>query len=154
MLHGLMGSLRNWIPVGKALARGYEVPYRLEDHGASPWSTSMAWADLSADLLRYVECFESEGLSSSRTQFRGKVAMHFATACRAVASLVVVDIAAKAYPPHYKEAWGNAWLVFGTLYDASGGFRLWLRRFPIWLFASPCSLICTARMLALAGSLI
>ena len=107
MLHGLMGSLRNWIPVGKALARGYEVHLiDLRNHGASPWSTSMAWADLSADLLQYVECFESEEpFHLLGHSFGGKVAMHFATAYpERVASLVVVDIAAKAYPPHYKEA--------------------------------------------------
>lgn len=107
LLHGLMGSLRNWTLVGKALARGFEVHLLdLRNHGASPWSSSMAWADLSADLLQYSKRFGfDEPFHLLGHSFGGKVAMHFATAHpELVESLVVVDIVAKAYPPHYKEA--------------------------------------------------
>lgn len=107
LLHGLMGSLRNWTLVGKALAEAFEVHLiDLRNHGASPWGSSMAWADLSNDLLRYTDCFGgAESFHLLGHSFGGKVAMHFAT-CHPewVESLVLVDIVAKAYPPHYKEA--------------------------------------------------
>lgn len=107
LLHGLMGSLRNWTLVGKALSDRFEVHLLdLRNHGASPWSSSMAWTDLSADLLGYSECIgNGESFHLLGHSFGGKVAMHFASCySERVKSLVVVDIVAKAYPPHYKEA--------------------------------------------------
>lgn len=105
IVHGLMGSLRNWLLVGKALANHYEVHLLdLRNHGESPWSDSMEWEAMSTDLADYLE---SEGIEEPiylvGHSLGGKVAMHFATEfSERVAKLVVLDIVPKPYAPHYK----------------------------------------------------
>ena len=105
IIHGLMGSLRNWLQVGKALANNYEVHLLdLRNHGESPWSDSMKWEDMSSDLVDY---FKREGIDKPiyliGHSLGGKVAMHFATAySNCVSKLVIIDIVPKSYDPHYK----------------------------------------------------
>ena len=105
IVHGLMGSLRNWLLVGKALADFFEVHLLdLRNHGESPWADSMDWPEMSADLMDYLD---SEGIEAPiyliGHSLGGKVAMHFASEYGdKVAKLVVLDIVAKPYTPHYK----------------------------------------------------
>jgi len=105
IIHGLMGSLRNWLQVGKALASIYEVHLLdLRNHGESPWSNSMKWEEMSADLVYYLK---SEGINKPiyliGHSLGGKIAMHFATAYSdRVSKLVIIDIVPKSYAPHYK----------------------------------------------------
>ena len=105
IIHGLMGSLRNWLQVGKALAKDYEVHLLdLRNHGESPWCDSMEWEDMSADLVDYLK---REGIDESiyliGHSLGGKVAMHFATEFSdLVSKLVIIDIVPKSYAPHYK----------------------------------------------------
>lgn len=105
IVHGLMGSLRNWLLVGKALADRFEVHLLdLRNHGESPWAGSMDWSEMSGDLLAYLE---SEGMTGPigliGHSLGGKVAMHFAAEYGdRVAKLVVLDIVPKPYAPHYK----------------------------------------------------
>lgn len=105
IVHGLMGSLRNWLLVGKALAEFFEVHLLdLRNHGESPWADSMDWPEMSADLMDYLE---SAGIETPiyliGHSLGGKVAMHFASEYEdKVAKLVVLDIVAKPYTPHYK----------------------------------------------------
>ena len=105
IIHGLMGSLRNWLQVGKALANNYEVHLLdLRNHGESPWSNSMKWEEMSADLVYYLK---REGIDKPiyliGHSLGGKIAMHFATAYSdRVSKLVIIDIVPKPYAPHYK----------------------------------------------------
>ena len=105
IVHGLMGSLRNWLLVGKALAEFFEVHLLdLRNHGESPWADSMDWSEMSEDLVDYLE---SAGIGTPiyliGHSLGGKVAMHFASEYGdKVAKLVVLDIVAKSYAPHYK----------------------------------------------------
>ena len=105
IVHGLMGSLRNWLLVGKALAEAFEVHLLdLRNHGESPWADSMDWSEMSADLMGYFEreCIE-EPIHLIGHSLGGKVAMHFASEYGdRVAKLVVLDIVPKPYTPHYK----------------------------------------------------
>lgn len=103
ILHGLLGASRNWLTIGKALAASYDVHLLdLRNHGASPHAESMRWSELCADVLSYVEKMALGPLTLMGHSLGGKVAMRLA--CRApgvVRRLVIVDIAAKAYPPYH-----------------------------------------------------
>jgi pimeloyl-ACP methyl ester carboxylesterase len=103
LLHGLLGSSRNWTTVGRALQDKYDVhALDLRNHGQSPHAEAMRWAELCGDLEAYLE---KEGLNEivlMGHSLGGKIAMRFA--CEhpdVVTKLIIVDIAAKAYPPYH-----------------------------------------------------
>jgi len=103
ILHGLLGSSRNWTTIGRALRERFDVhALDLRNHGASPQAESMRWTELCGDLRAYLDAEGIERTALMGHSLGGKVAMRFA--CEAperVARLVVVDIAAKAYPPYH-----------------------------------------------------
>jgi esterase len=106
LLHGLMGSSRNWLMVAKALSTKFNVHVLdLRNHGQSPWSETMDWSELSADLKGYCDrACKDESIYLLGHSLGGKCAMHFATHFpERVEKLVVVDIVAKPYPPHFKK---------------------------------------------------
>ena len=103
ILHGLLGSSRNWTIIGKALQDQFDVHVLdLRNHGNSPHAESMRWAELVADLKLYLETQALNEVFLMGHSLGGKIAMKFA--CKYpehMRKLVVVDIAAKAYPPYY-----------------------------------------------------
>ena len=103
ILHGLLGASRNWTMIGKALRDRFDFhALDLRNHGNSPHVDSMRWSELVADLKLYLETHALGEVLLMGHSLGGKVAMKFA--CKypeCVKKLVVVDIAAKAYPPHY-----------------------------------------------------
>jgi esterase len=103
ILHGLLGSARNWTTIGRALQERFDVhALDLRNHGSSPHAESMRWPELVADLERYLEDHGLNEIHLIGHSLGGKIAMRFA--CEqpdVVKKLVVVDIAAKAYPPYH-----------------------------------------------------
>lgn len=103
ILHGLLGSSRNWTTIGKALRDRFDVhALDLRNHGNSPHAESMRWSELVADLRLYLETQALDKVLLMGHSLGGKIAMKFA--CKYpehVRKLIVVDIVAKAYPPHY-----------------------------------------------------
>ena len=104
LLHGMLGSSRNWQTTGSDLAAHFHVfALDLRNHGKSPHASTMTYDDMVADLLEWMD---SQNLRESTLlghSMGGKVAMLLA--CRhasRVARLVVVDIAPKDYfwPEH------------------------------------------------------
>jgi pimeloyl-ACP methyl ester carboxylesterase len=103
ILHGLLGSGRNWSTVGKALQANYDVHILdLRNHGQSPHAESMRWVELVEDVAAY---FEQAGLQKVILighSLGGKIAMRIACEhAERISHLVVVDIAARAYPPYH-----------------------------------------------------
>jgi pimeloyl-ACP methyl ester carboxylesterase len=103
MLHGLLGSSRNWITIGKALSAHYEVfALDLRNHGDSPHDAKSGFDDMAGDVEGFLH---RQGLESAHLlghSLGGKVAMHLAVGDpHRVRSLTVVDIAPKAYPPYH-----------------------------------------------------
>lgn len=99
LLHGLLGSSRNWQTAGKDFARTRRTfAPDLRNHGESPHADDMEWEHLVGDVLRWLD---TQGLGRVELlghSLGGKVAMR--VACRhpeRVARLTVVDIAPKAY---------------------------------------------------------
>jgi esterase len=100
MLHGLLGSSRNWMTIAKELHKDYAVHLLdMRNHGQSPHTDSMRWSELVADLKAYLVAENIDRIHLVGHSLGGKVAMRFA--CEypdLVERLVIVDIAAKAYP--------------------------------------------------------
>ena len=100
ILHGLMGSSRNWRSAGMDLSVRFHVcALDLRNHGLSPHAAEQSFDLMAADVFEWLDDRRIERASLLGHSLGGKVAM--LVACRApqrVTSLHVVDIAPKAYP--------------------------------------------------------
>ena len=105
ILHGLLGSKRNWFGVGKALSDiGFNVwLLDLRNHGNSDWNDKHTYFDMAEDVKEFIE---EHGIISSFLighSMGGKVAMVLDKLYRGLLSkLVVVDIAPVAYPANFE----------------------------------------------------
>ena len=110
ILHGLLGSSRNWQALGKALAHERTV-YLVDarNHGASPWSDEMTYAAMASD---FVQLLDQLGLESAHLVGHSMGGKAFMAASllhpERVKGLVVVDIA----PVPYQHA------IFGHFIEA------------------------------------
>ena len=103
ILHGLFGAGRNWTQLAQALAAHYRVYLPdARNHGASPWSDCMSYADMAQDVAALIA---REGLQQPFVighSMGGKTAMALALAQpKDIAGLVVVDIAPEAYADQF-----------------------------------------------------
>ncbi|MEX0326302.1 MAG: alpha/beta fold hydrolase [Puniceicoccaceae bacterium] len=105
LLHGLLGSSRNWQTSGRLLWERHSVYVPdLRNHGESPHAREMDYPSLAADVLGWMD---REGIGKAHIvghSMGGKVAMYLA--CRykeRFSSLTVVDIACRAYPPRWEK---------------------------------------------------
>jgi pimeloyl-ACP methyl ester carboxylesterase len=103
ILHGLLGSSRNWTTIGRALQERFDVhELDLRNHGNSPHAGTMRWSEMCDDLRGYLERRGLREIVLLGHSLGGKVAMRFA--CEnpdVVKRLIIVDIAAKPYPPYH-----------------------------------------------------
>jgi|TARA_E500000178_G_scaffold57996_1_gene54508 esterase len=104
VLHGLLGSSRNWTSIGRKLQKSYDVHLvDLRNHGNSPHADSMRWAELSTDVQRYLDQHELDSVVLLGHSLGGKVAMRLACDYpKRVRRLFIADIAAKTYPPYHE----------------------------------------------------
>jgi pimeloyl-ACP methyl ester carboxylesterase len=104
LLHGLMGSARNWQGAGKRLARWFRVTaLDLRNHGDSPHSRRMDYPSMAADVLAWMDRAGIGRAHMLGHSMGGKVAMYLA--CRYTErfpTLTVADIAPRAYPPRWE----------------------------------------------------
>ncbi|MGA0133170.1 MAG: alpha/beta fold hydrolase [Opitutales bacterium] len=101
VLHGLLGSSRNWQSAGAAIAaRGYRVVAAdLRNHGASPWDDDCSYAALAADVAELVGRAFAGPVHLVGHSMGGKAAMRLVVdRPDLVSRLTVVDIAPRAYP--------------------------------------------------------
>jgi len=99
VLHGMLGSSRNWQAAGRDLAARYRVfAPDLRNHGGSPHSDEMTFEAMVGDVLAWMDSHALERVALLGHSMGGKVAM--ALACRhpeRVQRLILVDIAPKDY---------------------------------------------------------
>jgi esterase len=98
ILHGLLGSARNWSSFAKQLGATHRVfALDLRNHGASPWADEMTYDQMAEDVRAFLA---RQGLPAAVIghSMGGKVAMRLALAHgQEVLRLVVVDVAPVAY---------------------------------------------------------
>ena len=102
IMHGLLGSSRNWVKAGKVLASRFDVfALDLPNHGDSPSMPNMTFDAVAKCILEWMD---EHALSSPVLlghSLGGKVAMSMAgrypDRCKALA---VADIAPREYEPH------------------------------------------------------
>lgn len=103
ILHGLLGSSRNWQTAGRDLSAGFHVlAPDLRNHGTSFHSEEMTYPAMMGDVLGWLDAMGLGRVLLLGHSLGGKAAMLLA--CRRperVERLVVVDIAPRAY--HWPE---------------------------------------------------
>ena len=103
ILHGLFGSLDNWLGVAPKLAEHFHVfVVDLRNHGQSPHSAEMSYPLMAGDVAKF---FDERGLGNAAVlghSMGGKVAMQFALSHpERVPKLIVVDMAPRVYKPSH-----------------------------------------------------
>lgn len=105
ILHGVFGSLDNWLTVGKSLADKFKV-YLLDlrNHGDSFHDSEFTYEAMSKDLVNFIKENKIDKPVIIGHSMGGKVAMKFAVNNPDLfRKLIVVDIAPRAYPPHHQK---------------------------------------------------
>jgi pimeloyl-ACP methyl ester carboxylesterase len=108
VLHGLLGSLDNWQPLGRHFAAHFKVfAVDLRNHGQSPHHDDVSYDAMTADLDEFMRTHELTRAHLLGHSMGGKVAMQFALRHpNRVETLVVVDISPRAYPTSHKGTLG------------------------------------------------
>lgn len=110
ILHGLLGSSRNWTSTGKLLARSFEVfALDLRGHGESPWALpperNYSFSEMAADVASWLTTRGVKRPILLGHSLGGKVAMRLGVDHpNLVRALVAADIAPRDYPPHHVAA--------------------------------------------------
>lgn len=99
ILHGFLGSGRNWQSIAKQLAKEHRVVWLdMRNHGNSPWSNSMSYPEMAGDVVRLIDKLGAERASVVGHSMGGKAAMMAALLHPdRLEKLLVVDIAPVAY---------------------------------------------------------
>jgi pimeloyl-ACP methyl ester carboxylesterase len=100
VLHGLLGSSRNWQSAGVALAeRGHRVlAPDLRNHGSSPWADDCSYAAMAGDVIAMLDGLSLGPVHLVGHSMGGKAAMRLVMdRPDLVSRFTVVDIAPRAY---------------------------------------------------------
>lgn len=103
ILHGLFGSLDNWMTLSKKLGEQFEV-YIVDarNHGFSPHSDEFNYEVMADDLLAFINEHNIIDPIILGHSMGGKTAMQFTMNYPdKLSKLVVADIAPKPYPVHH-----------------------------------------------------
>jgi len=101
LIHGLLGSLRNWSAVARQLCKNYHiVSVDLRNHGESPHRDHMSMIDMAKDLLNLPFKFTYAAGHS----LGGKVLLKaYELEPTRFTKLAIIDIAPRNYLPHFIE---------------------------------------------------
>lgn len=105
ILHGLLGSLDNWMPQAQALAAQFQVfLLDLRNHGRSPHAENFTYDLMAADVAGFIRAQNLGAVNLIGHSMGGKVAMRFAQLHpELLQKLIVADMAPREYPPRYAE---------------------------------------------------
>ncbi len=100
ILHGLLGSSRNWqTAAGELSDRNHVICLDLRNHGESPHAAPHSFAEMCEDLRQFLD---DQGIERCRLMghsMGGKVAAKFACEHpQRLEKLIIVDIVPKTYP--------------------------------------------------------
>lgn len=105
IIHGLFGSLDNWMSFAKTMSENYEIfLIDARNHGQSPHSVVFNYNAMVDDLKEFIDEHKLKDAIILGHSMGGKIAMQFAiNYSHLLAKLIVVDIAPKAYPVHHQQ---------------------------------------------------
>ncbi len=105
ILHGFLGSSKNWITISKILSETNRIiAVDLRNHGDSFHHDIPHYDDMTGDVLNLLNDLKLERITLMGHSMGGKVAMKFACLYpERIDALIVIDIAPKQYFPHRKE---------------------------------------------------
>ena len=103
ILHGLFGSLDNWLSLAKQWSEEYRVwIIDQRNHGKSPHSDQFSYEIMANDLKEFIEAHRIHDPIILGHSMGGKTAMEFAVKNpEALSKLIVVDIAPVKYEVHH-----------------------------------------------------
>lgn len=104
ILHGVFGSLDNWMTLGRKFSEKFEV-YLLDqrNHGKSPHSDEFSYAVMAEDLKGFITSHKLENPIVIGHSMGGKAAMKFAVEnAGMLEKLIVADMAPKPYEVHHQ----------------------------------------------------
>lgn len=137
ILHGLLGSSRNWTQVARDLNPAFALyALDLRNHGLSPHSPVMDYPALCADLAAFIERQQLPSVHLLGHSLGGKVAMRFAQDYpEHCATLMVADIAPRDYGLHFQEAFeAMLALDLNTLPNRKAADEALSAAIPDWAF--------------------
>lgn len=105
IIHGLFGSLDNWMTLSKMWSVShYVIALDVRNHGRSFHSDSMRFEDLCRDILNVLDNESIEKTILLGHSMGGKIAMEFAAIYpERLEKLAILDVAPYVYPPHHSE---------------------------------------------------
>ncbi len=105
VLHGLFGSLDNWMTLGKNWSSEFEIwLVDQRNHGQSPHSNEFSYQLMSEDLNNFIDRHNISNPTILGHSMGGKTAMEFAlNHPEKLKNLIVVDIAPVKYKVHHYE---------------------------------------------------
>lgn len=105
ILHGLFGTLDNWMTLTKKLSEDFEV-FIVDgrNHGQSPHADEFNYDVMADDLYEFMNEHQIVDPIILGHSMGGKTAMQFAMNYPTkLEKLIIVDIAPKAYPVHHRQ---------------------------------------------------
>ncbi|MGL1885354.1 MAG: alpha/beta fold hydrolase [Reichenbachiella sp.] len=104
IIHGFMGSLDNWMTLGKKFAEDFDVILvDQRNHGKSFHSDEWGYSYMVDDLEKLIDELELVNPILLGHSMGGKTVMQYAAFHDAkIDRLIVADIGPKFYPPHHK----------------------------------------------------
>jgi esterase len=105
ILHGLLGSLDNWMPHAQRLSSQFQVSLLdLRNHGRSPHADEFTYNLMAADVAEFIRDKKLGPIHLIGHSMGGKVAMRFAQLHpELMQKLIVVDMSPREHPPRYAE---------------------------------------------------
>lgn len=106
ILHGLFGSLDNWLTLGRKFSENYRV-FLIDqrNHGRSPHDSKMNYTILAEDLHNFIEEHQLKNPLLLGHSMGGKTVMQYALNYpEALEKMIVVDISPRKYNVSHHEA--------------------------------------------------
>ena len=105
ILHGLFGSLDNWLAHAKKLSEYYQVILvDQRNHGHSDWSDKFNYNILAQDLKELLDHLQLKKVLLLGHSMGGKTVIEFTQNYpEYIEKLIVVDIGVKQYPMHHQQ---------------------------------------------------
>lgn len=133
IIHGLFGSLDNWLTLAKAWSSEYYViTIDVRNHGKSFHSNDMAFESINEDIKRVLQKENILNTSIIGHSMGGKIAMEFAAKYpENVNKLIIADVAPFPYEPHHRDIFEMMDAIDLSLFNSRNEIEKEIKKFII-----------------------